>query len=196
MSSVVTATGPHLDARADFGRNSFSQGGVEQQIQETERTLERLSRELSLARARAVQQTQKLAEARRRMEQWRWANPINDSDPEALRLATVSLAAQTRVVDAAAKSNADVSARIDRLQNRIERQMARYYDLQSRRRVGSDARSHDNPVFSKTETTADGLSSRNVPARPSGSEMADDALEVSRSANAHYAGQVSDRDGV
>lgn len=196
MSSVVTATGPHLDIRADFGKNSFPQGGVEQQIQETERTLERLSRELSLARARAVQQTQKLAEARRRMEQWRWANPINESDPEALRLAAVSLAAQTRVVDAAVKSNADVSARIDRLQNRIERQRARYYDLQSRRRVGLDARSRDNPVFRKTETTAEGLSSQNVPGRPSANEMAAGAWAFSRSANAHYSGYVFDRDDV
>jgi hypothetical protein len=143
-----------------------------------------------------VQQTQKLAEARRRMEQWRWANAINESDPEALRLAAVSLAAQTRVVDAAVKSNADVSARIDRLQNRIERQMARYYDLQSRRRVGSDARSRDIPVFRKTETTTEGLSSQNVPGRPSANEMAAGAWAFSRSVNAHYSGYVFDRDDV
>lgn len=121
MSSVVTATGPHLDIHAALAKTSFSQGGVERQIQETERTLERLGRDLSIARTRALEQAQKLAEARHRMKHRRWANVTNDGDLEALLLAAVSLAAQIRVVDAAVKSNDDVSARIERIQNRNER---------------------------------------------------------------------------
>lgn len=143
MLPSVSSIETRFDAGAARGDSQSISVTIDQQIHDAERMLERLKRDLVMAQARAQQQEQKLAEARRRMEQWRWVNAINEGDPEAARLAA-SLAAQTHVVDAAAKSSADVSARVDRLQNRIERQIARFFDLQSRRRAIGDAGRRDN----------------------------------------------------
>lgn len=143
MLPSVSSVESRLDTGAARGDSQSISVTIDQQIYEAERTLERLKRDLVAAQSRAQQQEQKLVEARRRMEQWRWVNAINEGDPEAARLAA-SLAAQTHVVDAVAKSSADVSARVDRLQNKIERQIARFFDLQSRRRAIGDAGRRDS----------------------------------------------------
>ena len=133
MLPSVSSIETRLDAGNVRGDASMTAGAVDQQLRETERALERLKRDLAAAEARAQQQEQKLAEARRRMEQWRWANAINEGDPETSRIAAASLTAQTHVVEAAVKSNADVAAHVERLQGILERQTARFFDLQSRR---------------------------------------------------------------
>jgi hypothetical protein len=174
MFSVVATIGSSLDNGAGRGAIStasgaMSTGSIEHQIQEAERTLERLRRDLALAQARAEQQQQKLSDARRHMEQWRWVNAINQGDPEAIRLAAVSFAAQTRIVDVAVKNNADVLARIERLQNRIERQIARYFDLQSRRRIDGGEKPNDRSASTGLKAASDQASIQGVRSQDSDS---------------------------
>lgn len=196
MSGFVTAIETRLDIGPARGEPSMSSGVIDQQMHEAERVLERLRRDLSAAQAHARQQEQQLAEARRLMEQWRWVNAVNEGEPEALRQAAVSLIAQTHVVDAAVKSNADVSARVERLQNRIDRQIARYFDLQSRRRVSGDNIRHDSQAPNRTEAPGDRLS-----AQPGLTKSADDAAltEVhprQRRSGMTYSGYVAGQDKV
>ena len=178
MFSVVAASAPSLHNGAGRGAMSSASGvkptgSIDHQIQEAEQSLERLRRDLSLAQARAEQQQQKLADARRLMEQWRWVNAINQGDPEAVRLSAVSLATQTLIVEVAVKNNADVLARIERLQNRIERQIARYFDLQSRRRIGGGEKPNDSGALRGLETTQEQASAQG--ARPKLSDTATSA---------------------
>ena len=150
MLSSFSSIERQRDAGAAPMDSQILPGAIDQQILEAERALERMKRDLVVAQARAQQQEQKLAEARRRMEQWRWVNAVNEGDPETVRLAAASLAVQTHVVDDAVKSNAAVSAHVERLQNRVERQSAFYFDLQSRRRAnGNSGRREDHALQAK-----------------------------------------------
>jgi hypothetical protein len=196
MSGFVMAIGKNPDIGPARAEPSMASGAIDQQMHEAERVLERLRRDLSAAQAHARQQEQKLAEARRLMEQWRWVNAIHEGEPETLRLAAVSLMAQTHVVDAAVKSNADVSARVERLQNRIDRQIARYFDLQSRRRVSGGERRYDSPIPNRTEAPADRRSTQAVFAEPADDAATPAVYPRQRRYGLDYSGYVAGRDKV
>jgi len=116
-------------------------GGSTARLRDAERTLERSKRDLAEAVNNARRLEQRIAEARRRMEQSRWINAAA-SDPELAREAAVRFAAQTAAIETEEKFISDIAARITRLQARVERQSTRVFDLQNRRRDGNvvDAR--------------------------------------------------------
>jgi hypothetical protein len=116
-------------------------GGMTARLRDAERTLERSKRDLAEAVSNARRLEQRIAEARRRMEQSRWINAAA-GDPELAREASIRLAAQTAAIETEEKSRSDIAARITRLQSRVERQSTRVFDLQNRRPDGSvvDAR--------------------------------------------------------
>lgn len=196
MFPIVTAIQPNLDAGAVRSEASMSSGAIDQQIHEAERKLELLRRNLSQAQARARQQEEKLAEARRRMEQWRWVNAINEGDPEVARQAAISLATQTQLVDVAIKSNADVAAQIERLQNRIDRQIARYFDLQSRRRAGGDERRDDNIATTRPQTPPDRLAGQGLFDESPDNAGTDGGFPRQRRMEMNYPGYLMKGDGV
>lgn len=116
-------------------------GGSTARLRDAERTLERSKRDLAEAVNNARRLEQRVAEARRRMEQSRWIDAAA-GDPELSREAAVRFAAQTAAIETEEKSISDIAARITRLQARVERQSTRLFDLQNRRRDGNviDAR--------------------------------------------------------
>ncbi len=117
-------------------------GGSNARLQEAERSLERSKRDLAEALGNARRLEQRVAEARRRLEQWRWIN-AGTGDPELAREAAIRLSAQTIAIETEEKFASDVAARITRLQSRVERQATRVFDLQTRRRDDSVEAAHD-----------------------------------------------------
>lgn len=193
MYPFLAAPAPGLDNGGAAAKNLMSSGPIDRQIREVEQTLERLNRDLDLAQARAQQQQQKIAESRRRLEQWRWVNAINEVDPETARLVAVSLATQVQVIDVAVKSNADLSTRIERLQNRIERQTARYFDLQSRRRAGGSERRRDSDAKTRSETPAHQPSAHGARPGPEEDAAASGDLPFLRRHGMNYSGYLVER---
>lgn len=108
------------------------------QIREVGRALERSKRDLAAAFTRAELQDQRVADARRKLEQLRWIKASADENPELARLAAAEIATHNAVIEAAKRAEANMSSQIARLQGRVERQTTRFFDLQSRRREGND----------------------------------------------------------
>ena len=117
-------------------------GGSNARLQEAERSLARSKRDLAEAVGNARRLEQRVAEARRRLEQWRWIN-AGTGDPELAREAAIRVTMQTTAIETEEKFASDVAARITRLQSRVERQATRVFDLQTRRRDENVDAAHD-----------------------------------------------------
>ena len=125
---------------------------LESQLQAIGAALERSKRDLAAAFARAERQSQRVAQAKQRIEQLRWMNNNTDANPDLARQAAASIATQSALVEAAEKSSADTSAQITRLQTRIERQFTRLFDLQSRHQA--TAQTDQSPDAARAERPA------------------------------------------
>ncbi len=125
---------------------------LESQLQEIGAALERSKRDLAAAFARAERQSQRAAEAKQRIEQLRWMNNNADANPDLARQAAASIAAQSALIEAAEKSSADMAVQITRLQTRIDRQVTRLFDLQSRHQQG--VQTDQTPGAAQTERPA------------------------------------------
>lgn len=99
-------------------------GGSNARLQEAERSLTRSKRDLAEAVGNARRLEQRVAEARRRLEQWRWIN-AGTGDPELAREAAIRVTMQTAAIETEEKFASDVAARITRLKSRVERQATR-----------------------------------------------------------------------
>ena len=117
-------------------------GGANERLHEAERSLERSKRDLAEAVGNARRLEQRVSEARRRLEQWRWIN-AGTGDPELAREASIRVSAQTVAIETEEKFASDVAARITRLQSRVERHATRVFDLQTRRRDDGVDAAHD-----------------------------------------------------
>ena len=112
---------------------------VDDQLREASLAMERAKRELAAARSNADRQERRIADARRNAEQARWLAAGSESAiQQTFELGAV--APHKAAIEAAEKARAETASRIERLQSRIERQAARYLDLQTRLREIAELR--------------------------------------------------------
>lgn len=109
------------------------------QIREAGRALERAKRELAGAQLQADQQAQRAADAKREIERLRWLNAGVEVSPVTVPIAPSAINTQAAAIDAASIARDEAAAQILRLQNRVERQTTRYFELQIRVRKAEDS---------------------------------------------------------
>lgn len=151
LSTVLPAEAANAAAGHPRPGDPSGRRPLDLQLREAERALERSKRDLVAASLRAERQDQRVAEARRRMEQLSWINSAANASPDAARAATAELAAHNAAIEAAKKAEASMAAQIARLQSRLERQITRFFDLQSQRRESEGP----NPARPETRVLLD-----------------------------------------